>query len=216
MQDKLTEIVKAGLAFGALAIPHFSDFLAALGGEAAVMQNVAGAYGIYHMVGLAVDYFRGKAAAMAAALLLLLLPATPALAQAPEPVQPTDRGGVLVSYDLADLEPGAMDRLSGFTAEVDVVVPQQSPLSVVLHYSAADPRSFTGVGPRVHYNLGPITLFGHYLFGQLSVGDMATDHIDSKKGGGVMVPLRDGLVLRIGADHDGTVSYSTVGVGWRF
>ena len=41
-----------------------------------------------------------------------------------------------------------------------------------------------------------------------------------KHGGGVEVPIKDGLILRIGVESiphpDGTMRASTVGVGWRF
>ena len=66
------------------------------------------------------------------------------------------------------------------------------------------------------HDLGPFAVFGHYLFGNLTSGEMATAGLDAKKGGGIEIPLRDRVVLRIGADHDGTTLYSLVGVGVRF
>ena len=82
MSDRLKAIVTSGLAFGALAIPGFTGFVTALGGDAAVMQAVVGGYAVYHVIRLAVDYLHAKVAG--AVLLALLLPAG-ASAQTPDP-----------------------------------------------------------------------------------------------------------------------------------
>ena len=142
---------------------------------------------------------------------MLLFLALPSAAQAPEP----DRGSVLISYNLADLEPGATDRLAGFQIEADLKIPG-TVLSFVGHISNTDPVGFAGVGPRVTHDLGPLSVFGHYLFGSVSGGTMPTEGLDVKKGGGVEVPLGHRAVIRIGADHDGTTLFSVVGVGVRF
>ena len=139
--------------------------------------------------------------------------AMPAAAQAPDPAH--DRGSVLIAYNLADLEPGVTDRLAGLHLEADLTVPG-TVLSFVGHISRTDPVGFAGVGPRVTHDLGPISVFGHYLFGNVTGGDVATAGLDVKKGGGVEIPIGHRSVIRIGADHDGTTLFSVVGVGVRF
>ena len=145
--------------------------------------------------------------------LAVSLAAVPAQAQ----TDPAEfRGSVLVSYNLADLQPGMMaDRASGWQLEGDVKLPG-TVLSIVGHVSDHGEVQFQGVGPRITHDLGPISIFGHYLFGNLSAGGMATAGLDAKKGGGVEVPLGHRVVIRIGADHDGMTLYSVVGVGVRF
>ena len=96
MSDRLKAIVTSGLAFGALAIPGFTGFVTALGGDAAVMQAVVGGYAVYHVIRLAVDYLHAKVAG--AVLLALLLPAG-ASAQAPVPVEGQHGGGLRVVWD---------------------------------------------------------------------------------------------------------------------
>ena len=148
-------------------------------------------------------------AAMLVMLLLILQPA-PAVAQ-DEP----DIGSVLVSFNLADLKPGVTNRLSGLSLEADLKIPG-TVLSVVGHVSDHGAVNFSGVGPRVTHDLGPLKIYGHYLFGHLTAGGVATAGLDAKKGGGIEVPLGHRAVIRIGADHDGTTLYSIVGVGFRF
>ena len=142
-------------------------------------------------------------------LLLLFSLSAPAVAQ-----EEPDIGSVLVSYNLSDLEPGK-DRLSGVSLEADLKIPG-TVISFVGHISDHGEVNFSGVGPRVTHDLGPLSIFGHYLFGHLTAGGMATAGLDAKKGGGVEVPLGHRVVARIGADHDGTTLYSIVGVGVRF
>ena len=141
------------------------------------------------------------------------VPMDPEPGPSPEPAP--NIGSVLVSFNLADLEPGAMDRASGLQLEADLKVPG-TVLSFVGHVSDHGEVKFQGAGPRVTHDLGPFSLFGHYLFGNLSAGGMATAGLDAKKGGGVEVPIGRRVVIRIGADHDGTTLYSIFGVGVRF
>ena len=133
----------------------------------------------------------------------------------PEPEPEPDIGSVLVSYNLADLEPGVMDRASGLQLEADLKIPG-TVISVVGHLSDHGEVNFSGVGPRITHDLGPLAIFGHYLFGHLTAGGEATAGLDAKKGGGIEVPLGHRVVMRIGADHDGTTLYSIVGLGIRF
>lgn len=145
------------------------------------------------------------------ALILLFSHSYPAAAQDAEP----DVGSVLVSYNLADLEPGVENRVSGLSLEADLKIPG-TVLSVVGHVSDHGAVKFSGAGPRVTHDLGPLKIFGHYLFGNLSAGGVATAGLDAKKGGGVEVPIWKRAIIRIGADHDGKTLYSIVGVGFRF
>ena len=144
------------------------------------------------------------------AVLMLFLTSAPLVAQ-----DDNDNGSVLISYNLADLEPGETKRLDGLSLEADLKIPG-TVISVVGHVSDHGEVKFSGVGPRITHDLGPLKIFGHYLFGHLTAGGVATAGLDAKKGGGVEVPLRDRFVIRIGADHDGTTLYSIVGVGVRF
>ena len=153
-----------------------------------------------------------RLALYACALMLLFLPVG-ALAQEPAP-EPSI-GSVLVAYNLAELEPGNINRLAGFQIEADLKIPG-TVLSFVGHLSNTDPVGFTGAGPRITHDLGPLSVFGHYLFGDISGGDVATAGLDLKKGGGIEVPLGHRAVIRIGADHDGQTLFSIVGVGVRF
>ena len=145
-----------------------------------------------------------------ATMLTLIALSAPAAAQ-----DKPDIGSVVVSYNLSDLEPGATNRLSGLSLEADLKIPG-TVLSFVGHVSDHGEVNFSGVGPRVTHDLGPLKVFGHYLFGALSAGGMATAGLDAKKGGGIEVPLGHRVVIRIGADHDGKTLYSIVGVGVRF
>ena len=135
----------------------------------------------------------------------------PALAQ--PPAVPGWDSGVLISYNLADLE--TTTPLAGFSAEVDFRF-ADTPISFVGHVSRTDPHQFTGAGLRVTHDLGPFEAFGHYLFGTLKTGTDATDGVNQRRGGGVNVPLAGRLFLRMGADHDGTAVYSVVGLGARW
>ena len=136
----------------------------------------------------------------------LMLPAG-AFAQAPD----MDRGGVLVDYALGHAQP--QDGRVRFEADVRL---GSTPVLLVGHVL----RGAGGVGPRVQHNIGPIVLYGHTLFGDWSTGAAADTASKLKHGGGVEVPIKDGLILRIGVEStphpDGTMRASTVGVGWRF
>ena len=103
----------------------------------------------------------------------LLSHSYPAVAQAPAPDPEPNIGSLLVSYNLSDLEPGVTNRLSGISLEADLKIPG-TVLSVVGHVSDHGEVRFQGVGPRVTHDLGPLKLFGHYLFGNLSAGGVAT------------------------------------------
>ena len=151
-------------------------------------------------------------AMMFAIVVALLLSTLPAVAQDPEP----DIGSVLVSFNLADLEPGVTDRAAGLSLEADLKVPG-TVLSFVGHVSDHGQVKFSGAGPRVTHDLGRLSIFGHYLFGHIDLG-WRGDGLGStrKRAAAWRSPLRDRVVLRIGADHDGTTLYSVVGVGLRF
>ena len=60
MQDKIKSIIAAGLSFGALSIPGFSDALHAAGGQEAVIAAFSAVWTVTH--GL-IDYFHGKTSA---------------------------------------------------------------------------------------------------------------------------------------------------------
>ena len=162
---------------------------------------------------------------VAAAAIAVALTAVPSAAQSPpQPVLQGWGGSVLGTFNLTDLEPG-MDRASGFGLEADLRLPG-TVLSFVGHVSDTGAASFRGVGPRVMHGIKcalvdgaekcRLSVFGHYLFGDLTAGGIATAGLDAKKGGGVEVPLRGPWVLRIGADHDGATLNSVVGIGARF
>ena len=71
MADRWKRIVTSGLAFGALAIPGFAAFVAVRSAVMrAMMQAVAGAFAVYHIIRSAVDYLHG---AMAGAIVLSFL-----------------------------------------------------------------------------------------------------------------------------------------------
>ena len=96
------------------------------------------------------------------------------------------------------------NRLSGISLEADLKIPG-TVLSVVGHVSDHGEVRFQGVGPRVTHDLGPLSFYsGHYLFGNLSAGGVATAGLDAKKGAGIEIPIYKRAVIRIGADHDGT------------
>ena len=75
MSNRVKAIVTSALAFGALAIPGFTAFVTALGGDASVMQAVVGGYAVYHVIRLAVDYFHAAVTGSVLLALALLLPA---------------------------------------------------------------------------------------------------------------------------------------------
>ena len=133
--------------------------------------------------------------------------------QAPDPAPVTpDRGGVLATYSLAHPAP-AEGRIA---VEADLRI-GGTPLLVVGHVS----EDGAGVGPQVRHNLGPVTLFGHTLLGSFETGADAMRDSGLRHGGGVEVPIRDGLVVRVGFDRTSTamsdpVVASSVGVGWRW
>ena len=207
MITRVKQIVTSALAFGVLAIPGFASFITAIGGDAAVMQAVAGAFAVYHLLRLVVDTLHGAVASVF--ILALLLPAT-ASAQAPEPVE-GQHGAVYLSYALANGQSASLDNLQ---LDLDLAVPG-TVLSGTVHVSDAGAH----VGPRGAVAVGPVTVFGHHLF-FASGREAAAQAIGNKTGGGVEVPLPRGAVLRFGLNNhanggDGVDEF-TVGIGARF
>ena len=145
-------------------------------------------------------------------LAIVLALSAPVLAQGGGTV-PGWTSGILVSYNLADVE--AADPLTGFAAELDLRF-GGLPISFVGHVSSTAPQSFQGAGLRITHDVGPLEVFGHYLFGSLKTGTDATDGVDQRRGGGVNVPINERLFLRMGADHGGGAIYSVVGLGARW
>ena len=88
-----------------------------------------------------------------AALLLIFFISAPAVAQ-----DKPDIGSVLISYNLSDLEPGATNRISGLSLEADLKIPG-TVISFVGHISDHGEVNFSGVGPRVTHDLGPLSIF---------------------------------------------------------
>ena len=228
---KVRELVLAVCTLGALSVPHFSEFLTAIGGPTEIMQAVAAVYVVYALFQRAYHFLHGIFALLVGAACALLVPgivsaqepihlsmnsfASQSPSPAPMPEDTPDIGGLLVTYNLADLEPG-MSRGAGFGFEADLRVPGAPAVSLVGHISKTNPRSFAGVGPRFSYVLGPVHIFGHYIFGSLESATAEPGGIDLRKGGGVMLPLGDRWEIRFGADHDGEVVHSVIGVGIRF
>ena len=210
MTDRLKAIVTSALAFGALAIPGFTTFVTALGGDAEIMQAVVGGYAVYHVIRLAVDYFHAKVAG--AVLLALLIPAG-ASAQTPDP-EPVEgqHGAAYVSYGYTS---GATASLDNLQFDVDLAIPG-TVVSFTGHFT--DP-SGVHVGPTGSYQVGPFTVFGRHLF--LVGGDeLAAAAIGNKTGGGIEVSLPRGAVLRLSIHNhqmggDGPDEL-TIGVGARF
>ena len=208
MSDRLKAIVTSALAFGALAIPGFTGFVTALGGDAEIMQAVVGGYAVYHVIRLAVDYFH---ATVAGAVLLALFIPEAASAQEQTPVE-GQHGAAYVSYGHASGAPFSLDHLQ---FDVDVAVPG-TVLSFTGHFTD---QTGAHVGPTGAYQVGPITVFGRHLF--LVGGDeLAAAAIGNKTGGGLEIPLPRGAVLRLSLHNhqngDGGVDELTVGVGARF
>lgn len=151
---------------------------------------------------------------VAMVVVLALLMTTASFAQAPTPAQ-EPRAFVLVSYNAANLGAG-MDRLGGIQFEADYKPTDGNVVSFTGHVSNHDGRVFVGAGPRATWDLGPVHLFGHYVFGQVSVNGMHTSGIDGKLGGGGGIVLGRHWLLRVGADHDGHAVSTVVGIGARF
>lgn len=125
MLDRLKAIVASFLAFGALAIPGFSAFVTALGGDAGVMQAVVGGYAVYHVLRLAVDYLHGKAAGSMYSFLAMAL-LIPAVASAQDVTQRGDAGPALPEGAIAERE----FRLVVGVEDVVVFTPKPQILSV--------------------------------------------------------------------------------------
>ena len=187
--ERLKKIVTSALAFGVLAIPGFAAFVTALGGDAAIMQAVVGAYAVYHTLRLAVDYFHAKAAG--AVLLALLIPAvasaqTPTPAPAPEPLE-GKHGAAYVSYDYSEDTSLSLGKVQ---FDLDVAVPGTT-LSFTGHFTD---KNSVHIGPTVVYPIGPINVFGRHLF-LMTGDDLAAAAIGNKTGAGLEIPLL-GAILR--------------------
>ena len=129
--------------------------MTAVGGDAEIMQAVVGAYAVYHILRLAVDYLHSKVAG--AVLLALLIPAgASAQTPAPEPVE-GQHGAAYVSYGYASRASASLDNLQ---FDVDLRLPG-TVLSFTGHFTD---QSGVHVGPSTSYQVGPISLFGRHLF----------------------------------------------------
>lgn len=203
MKEKIEQGVAAVVTFGAMLWSPLGEWVNAAGGQAEIVAAIVAVYTVVH--GLVV-YGHGKVAGAAVPMLLLAL-MLPGSAMAQEP----DRGGVLVDYALGHAQP--QDGRVRFEADVRLGA---TPVLLVGHVL----DGAAGVGPRVQHSIGPLTFYGHTLFGDWSTGMAADTNSRLKHGGGVEVPLRDGLILRIGVEStpgpDGAMRASTVGLGWRF
>ena len=156
---------------------------------------------------------RGKRIASIVAV-LLLAPAM-AFAQAhPDPEPTTGRGSAVLSYNLAAIE--GMDPWGGIQLEADWQPANGSWFSVVAHVHSGTAVGFAAVGPRATWDLGPVSIFGHLLAGQAHYGGQPTDGLDAKGGGGLEIPILGRWIIRLGADHDGNVAYTSIGIGARF
>ena len=210
-EDKLKQLIAAALTFGALSIPGFSEWLHSVGGQAEVLILTGSLWKVIH---LTVDWLHARGAAPAAKVsaVILALVLVPSFAWAQDaPAQP-DRGGILATYSLAHMAP-SMGRIA---LEADVRI-AGTPLLFLGHVS----EDGAGVGPQVRHDVGSVTLFGHTLIGSFTSGMDATRESGLRHGGGVEVPIRDGLVLRVGFDRTTAagmdpVVASSVGFGWRF
>ena len=205
MKDKITLVVSGIITLGSMLWTPLGGYINAAGGQAEITTAVLAVYAVVHSI---VHYGHGKVAGTLVVLALML----PAPVMAQEPAPAPDRGGVLVTYSLAHDMP--TDGRIGFEGDLRV---GGTPLLLVGHVL----NGAGGVGPRVQHNIGPITLFGHTLFGKFETGADAMNDSQLKHGAGVEVPVGDHAVVRIGVDHtpgpmDSSVTATSVGFGWRF
>ena len=121
--------------------------------------------------------------------------------------------GALVSLDTH------VSGAAGLSFEVDAEL-QETPLSFVGHMGAVQDGAHAAAGLRVGHALGPVRVFGHWLYGAVGLGADAETNAVHRPGAGIDVTLRDGMFLRFGlnADRaDGGVSWNgVVGFGVRF
>ena len=210
-KDKLLSIVTAGIGFGVLSVPHFQEFVNAVGGDAEIKQAVIGAYAIYQIISLGVHWAHGKMATAGVLVLALLLPGV-ALAQEPATPVEGEHGAAWVSYGMVDGGEASLDNLQ-FAA--DLRVP-----GTVLSFTGkfADGQGIHAGGTGT-IDIGPINLFGRHLF-LMSGNEVAATMIGNKTGGGVEIPLPKGAVLRLGIHNhskgDSGPDEFTVGFGARF
>ena len=123
MSNRVKAIVTSALAFGALAIPGFTAFVTAVGGDAEIMQAVVGGYAVYHVIRLAVDYLHATVTGSILLALALLLPAG---ASAQDVTQRGDAGPALPEGAIAERE----FRLVVGSEDVFVFTPKPQILSV--------------------------------------------------------------------------------------
>ena len=138
-------------------------------------------------------------------VLALLLPA-PALAQEPAPAR-RPAASIWVNYALENAEPG-MDHLAGLSLEGDATV-RGTPLSIVGHVSRRGNETSTvtyaALGPRVTKTFGALRLYGHYLYGNASIGvddSMLVDGMMMTPGGGLSPVPEPNNHRRGRRDHD--------------
>ena len=117
------------------------------------------------------------------------------------------QGGILLSYHLQDPALG----LEGFSLEGDWHPDNSDWISFAGHLSE---ERFSGAGPRLHVPVGPIRLYGHTLFGDISQGE--DDGLNMRLGGGIEIPFIERGFVRFGPDIDGVQTHFTVGVGVTF
>ena len=191
--DRLKAIVTSALAFGALAIPGFTAFVTALGGDAEIMQAVVGGYAVYHVIRLAVDYFH--AAVTGSVLLAFLLIPTVVGAQ--------QRASISLDSALA---PNSVDPGVTFTAPI-----HDSLASLYAHIGRdADPNGMihqsTQAGVRFHAptfrgRVQPYVAVGfeHLVTGAIDLSDVLALKVQP----GVRVYVRDswGVGFRTPAFH---------------
>ena len=139
----------------------------------------------------------------------LILPSA-AMAQPPD----MDRGGVLVDY-------AHWARACHRMAACDLRRTSGSVLRLCSWWATCCDGAALALGRGCSTISGRLRALRPYAFRRLEHGHAAADTASKlKHGGGVEVPIKDGLILRIGVEStphpDGTMRASTVGVGWRF
>ena len=154
---------------------------------------------------------RAKMMAGAIAMLAAFL-CMPGTAWSQTPAPSPSRGGVLLAYATGHEAPDT----GRWGVEADLRV-AGTPLLIVGHVTDGS----GGIGPKVQHNIGPITLYGHTLFGTFETGADAMTDSQIRHGAGVEIPIRDGAFVRIGVEHTpvggaSNLTATSVGFGWRF
>ena len=158
------------------------------------------------------------AAVLVAALFTLsTLGATPAAAQAPDPV-------VGVGYDL--MNAGGV-KLHGAAVDYDrpihgdyVRLAAGGAFVTGSFNNRTVNHLFAGAGPGVRYDTGTLQIYAHALFGYRRDDDQNrrtgnARGFDGRFGGGIDYPLGEGRNFRAGIDYGGNV-HLTVGMSFRF